>query len=140
MVAFPLSTSNEADNFSEIRVEVSLPESSLADLRYPDPFPSPPVEDYSERDESAVETTPRMDFSSPSASSDKLTFRSRRTDSMHETQQQSWYYYLIEIALRRIENRILNALNPKKHGSGFGVPVVEMLRIAIDFEKELLQW
>ena len=110
------------------------------DLQYPDPFPSPPVEEHVERDDSALEVSSHMDFASPSSSTERLGFRSRRVDSMDENQQQSWYYYLIEIALRRIANRILNALNQVKLVPGVAFPVMEMIKVTIDFEKQLLQW
>ncbi|KAL6412655.1 hypothetical protein AUP68_03860 [Ilyonectria robusta] len=122
----------------EIRVELSLPESTLAALQYPDLFPSPPVE---ETDPSPSPSTTAFDpsysdFASPSSGGSQK----RHTKSMNESQQHSWYYYLTEIALRRIGNRILNALYKNGNVPGYGVPVMEMLEIAADFEKQLGQW
>ncbi|KAH8694612.1 hypothetical protein BGZ61DRAFT_588540 [Ilyonectria robusta] len=122
----------------EIRVELSLPESTLAALQYPDLFPSPPVE---ETDPSPSPSTTAFDpsysdFASPSSGGSQK----RHTESMNESQQHSWYYYLTEIALRRIGNRILNALYKNGNVPGYGVPVMEMLEIAADFEKQLGQW
>lgn len=123
---------------SEIRVELSLPESTLAALQYPDLFPSPPVEEtVSSPSPSTVAFDPSYsDFASPSSGGSQK----RHTESINESQQHSWYYYLTEIALRRIGNRILNALYKNANVPGYGVPVMEMLEIAADFEKQLGQW
>ena len=124
---------------SEIRIEMSLPESSIANLQYPDTFPSPPNEESAVEEDRGVDNS-FGDVLSPSSSSSTAVQRRRRTGSIDGNQQQSWYYYLIEIALRRIGNRVLNAFYKNSSYPGYGIPVSEMMRIATDFETQLQQW
>lgn len=69
---------------SEFLREIPLTRSALMSLDYPDPFPSPP-------------TLP---------SSESLKINSRDI-SFNKSQEQSWLFYLAEIAVRRILDRAL---------------------------------
>ena len=139
MVMFPLKQFvSILIAYSEIRIEMSLPESSIANLQYPDTFPSPPNEESAVEDDEVVNAKTFGDMLSPSSSASVQ--KRRRTGSIDQSQQQSWYYYLIEIALRRIGNRILNAFYRNGSYPGYGMQVAEMMRIATDFEAQLQQW
>lgn len=121
---------------SEIRVELSLPESSIASMSYPDMFPSPPTEEH---DDTAVLSPD--DSLTTLSSSETFPPAGRRTTSFNnQNQQQSWYYYLSEIALRRIGNCLLNSFYKNDDYPGSGMTVLEMIIVATDFENQLSQW
>jgi hypothetical protein len=54
--------------------------------------------------------------------------------------QRSWYYYLSEIASRRIANRIFNGFYKTGPQSWFSVPMARMQRIAEELDAQLVQW
>jgi hypothetical protein len=109
-------------------------------MRYPDMFPSPPSEVTGNGQHEVVDMPPLSDLASPSSSTDTFASRQHQAGTIDEIQKQSWYYYLTEIALRRIGNRILNAFYKDKAVPGYGIKVVEMMMIAVDFESQLMQW
>jgi len=125
---------------SEIRVELNLPESSIATISYPDMFPSPPNEE---------DVTSIADGESP-FTNDSISLQGvgeptpgqqHRTPSFGQSQQrQSWYYYLSDIALRRIFNSVLNSFYTTEHHAGFNMPVQNMVDTAIEFLEQLSQW
>ena len=57
-----------------------------------------------------------------------------------QEQEQSWYYYLSEIALRRIVNRVLNAFYRDDYQSWLNMEVPSMVKIGEDFMQLLEQW
>jgi hypothetical protein len=99
----------------ELREEVNLPPTSLAKVEYPDIFPSPPNE---------TPFAEETDTSGPL----ELAF------------QQSWYYYLSEIALRRISNRITHALYKSQSKSWLTMPLQRIQRIADELDAQVVQW
>lgn len=129
---------NDSANLSsELRVELSLPESSIATIRYPDLFPSPPSDDTASHEEFAV-VSPCDTISTPGQ---PITpGRRRRTTFTSEVQLKSWYYYLSEISLRRIGNRLLNTFYSSDNYPGSGMTVPEMVSVAVDFEDQINQW
>ncbi|KAL3418702.1 vegetative cell wall protein gp1 [Phlyctema vagabunda] len=113
----------------ELRVELQLPESSIASIRYPDMFPSPP--------DPASPVTAEVNFSEQDFNIDSPMSQVSSV-SNSQMQQQSWYYYLTEIALRRIANRVLNAFY--KNELSLNMPLASMINHANNFEAESLQW
>lgn len=111
----------------EFRVELPLPNGILADLEYPDMHPSPP------------------DTSSPGGGM-VLTGGSSYVSSTHQQlgtmyrQEQSWLYYLTEITLRRLANRILNAFYTEDSSSWTDESVPRMVEVAKEFEIQLQDW
>lgn len=102
----------------EMRDEVDLPPTGLAKVEYPDIFPSPPNGSQECQQVSRPE--------SPTTGESLL--------------QYSWYYYLSEIACRRIANRISNALHKTKHDLWHTISLSRMERIALELEGQLSQW
>ena len=92
----------------ELRSELDLPHSSLADLEYPDMYPSPP------------------DL--------------RVGDELSEQQEQSWFYYLTEITLRRISNCIVNTLYSSDYRRWDEETIPAMIKAAEGFDKQLREW
>ncbi|KAJ6086191.1 hypothetical protein N7486_010472 [Penicillium sp. IBT 16267x] len=59
--------------------------------------------------------------------------------SAHE-QQQAWFYYLSEIALRRIGNRVLNSLYKESFESWKEYDIPSTIKIAHEFLRQLNEW
>ncbi len=53
-------------------------------------------------------------------------------------EEESWYYYLTEIALRRIGNRIINSFF--LHDRSLWLDIKPLLRVAQEFEAQILSW
>lgn len=85
-------------------------------------FPSPP-------DPSGSVYSPEVSASTP----EQQSFRRRG-------QEQSWYYYLSEIALRRIANRVLNTFYREEHQSWLTMDISAMVGMAADLMRQLDQW
>lgn len=64
-------------------------------------------------------------------------------DNWQSVQEDSWYYYLAEIALRRIADDIIGTLYPAEqerdyHGAGY--PIEDLIPIAQEFVRQLEGW
>lgn len=121
---------------SEILSEVTLPESGIADIEYPHMFPSPPElsSDSGSSVLSPAAITPSPGFESPS-----LNIHSNSM-TIQQEQEKSWFYYLSEIALRRIGNRILNAFYREETPQWVNMNAQETTKIAEEFIRQLEQW
>ena len=102
----------------EMRDEIDLPPTGLAKVDYPDVFPSPPGD------------TPEPED----------VGRNRPTDHLEQTFQRSWYYYLSEIASRRIANRITHALHNVPLEGWSSASSKRLQRIAEELDAQILQW
>lgn len=71
---------------------------------------------------------------------DHLIQESRPVSCISDSQEKSWYYYLSEIALRRIGNSILNMFyaNDKYPGGDMALPL--MVKTATNFLDQMAQW
>ncbi|KAH6718437.1 hypothetical protein BKA61DRAFT_302044 [Leptodontidium sp. MPI-SDFR-AT-0119] len=104
----------------EIRVQLDLPQSNLCKLDYPFLFPSPP--------------SPGSPVESPESA---LTASSQQ---LQLAEEQTWFYYLSEIALRRIENRVLNAFYTEDHPRWLQTDLSVMIAAAEDIELQMETW
>ncbi|KAG4436538.1 hypothetical protein IFR05_007976 [Cadophora sp. M221] len=104
----------------EIRVQLDLPQSGLCKLDYPFLFPSPP--------------SPGSPVESPAST---LTTSSQQ---LQLAEEQTWFYYLSEIALRRIENRVLNAFYKEDHPHWLQTDLSVMIAAAEDIEMQMETW
>jgi hypothetical protein len=118
---------------SEIRVELNLPESSVANVRYPDMFPSPP-----NTDGSAMTSESFVSPMSAEMASNSVIDQPPR--SFSESQEKSWYYYLSEIALRRIGNNVLNTFYTSDQYPGSDMSIQVMVKSATNFLDQMTQW
>ena len=127
------------NNSSEMGGELPLAVSALATLEYPHLFPTPP----SVPSPATERTTTYADVLSDSCSPAVSTPYSRRAESsIAYNEDQSWYYYLTEIALRRIGNRVLNAFYKDGFMSWLNLPpqaISGMIKVAKHFDDEILQ-
>ncbi|CAG8934760.1 unnamed protein product [Penicillium salamii] len=126
----------------EIRVELPLPQSAIAEYEYPALFPTPPTlpDNYPNSGDDLGDGT------DPGAAPWSLnTERSNippRGIYNHITnlfdEQQSWYYYLTEVALRRIGNRVLNAFYREEPSAWSNIK--PFISIAFEFESQINAW
>ncbi|KAK3670543.1 hypothetical protein LTR78_009647 [Recurvomyces mirabilis] len=125
---------------SEFRVELPLPQSELAYDHHLQMFPTPPSPaaghnardkiDIGEVSSGGVSDVPSTDNSHDSVCSVAL--------SRLYTEEESWYYYLTEIALRRIGNRIINSFfhcEPRKW-----LNIQHYLGLAREYDTQLAAW
>lgn len=134
----------------EFRVELPFPQSELSLGDYPNLFPSPPSPEATNEGEA---TTSLPVFADSSGHSDRVlapldTFNSYSdTPDSHGPKQQakhlyneeeSWYYYLTEIALRRIGNRIINSFFCRDRSTW--IKIKPFIRIAQEFEVQVSSW
>ncbi|KAH6611694.1 hypothetical protein C7974DRAFT_407198 [Boeremia exigua] len=110
----------------EIRMDVCLPASGLAKVMYPDAFPSPPCGSPVPRSESAADGTVGNTDAPASMLSPEL--------------ENSWSYYLSEIAVRHITNRVINIFYQKNESSWLSMPIHQMIWLAQELESQLIQW
>lgn len=112
----------------ELRAEMNLPNSSLVDVHNANIHPSPPVIN-------ADDMGPSLDDGS------LLSRANARTPSTtHHQKEQTWFYYLTEITLRRIANRVLNILYPGDHTTWTEEAVLSMVNAVESFEQQLDEW
>ncbi|PVH85798.1 hypothetical protein DL98DRAFT_37513 [Cadophora sp. DSE1049] len=119
----------------ELRVQMPLPASGIADLHFPDLFPSPPWVSSPTSEELEVEHTPSNWNRTPGSHAS-----SSRSAEHSKEQEKSWFYYLTEIAFRRIGNRILNIFYGEENPDCSSMDILDMIRMTSDFERELDQW
>lgn len=115
----------------EMRAELDLPQSALCKVAYPDLFPSPPTP-------SSPAESPLEHLSHQTPMSTTTPHSSTSTNTLHNLEQQSWFYYMSEIALRRIENRVLNAFYKQKHHHWTNI--ADMINAANQVEAQLDAW
>ncbi|KAH8901557.1 hypothetical protein GQ53DRAFT_707923 [Thozetella sp. PMI_491] len=115
----------------ELRTEMDLPNSSLADLDYPDMYPSPPDPDASGTSANA---------GSPVVEGSTGQTRPRRMMTDKASREESWFYYLTEITLRRIGNRIINAFYSNSLADWNEEAIPSMAKEVEEFERQLEEW
>ena len=138
----------------EFRVELPLPQSPIADLERTDMFPSPPLpapSKYVSRTTSPASLHRFVNINydvgledirghdrTLSHDSDEWAIRQHARELCNE--EQSWYYYLTELALRRIGNRIINTFyqHPEEHKSW--LDITPLIPIAQELEAQISTW
>lgn len=108
-------------NKSELRMEINLPPSGLAKVALSDFFPSPPSDDHQK---AQVFNT----LASPSS------------EASHTEVERIWSYYLSEIAVRKIGNRIMNCFYQEDAAAWLSMPLHRLIRVAEELELQLSQW
>jgi hypothetical protein len=134
---------------AEFRVELPLPQSEIAEYEFPKLFPSPPSPP------SPLQSSPEIVpnrfavhmLLSPTTASPQpaTTLQSAESSSIRVhakklcREEESWYYYLTEVALRRIGNRIINSFFTSNHLSSW-LDIEPYLDIAMEFEAQVSTW
>lgn len=121
----------------EVRTELDLPQSELCKLEYPYLFPSPPSPASPvQNSESSLPTSTPGSTATPSSEA----FSMASSSSYQREEEKSWFYYLSEIALRRIENHILNTFYRADHTSWRQMDVQDLISAATSIEDQLAIW
>lgn len=126
----------------EIRVQLDLPQSDLCKLDYPFLFPSPPTpgSPAAESPEDHQGQGPASTASTSTSSQLLSLAASTSTCASQRAEEQTWFYYLSEIALRRIENRILNAFYKDDHQHWLQMDLAIMVSAAEEIEAQMESW
>ncbi|KAM0717786.1 hypothetical protein Q7P37_006118 [Cladosporium fusiforme] len=127
---------------SEFRVELPLPLTEVANHQHSEMFPIPPTPQ--ELNPRTYEVSPESASYSPVVSERETeesiiqqSLLSKQTKKLCN-EEESWYYYLTEIALRRVGNRIVNTFFNRDPEAWLNVK--PLLRIALEFDTQLSSW
>lgn len=136
----------------EFRVELPLAQSGLAQFEYAHSFPSPPSPAGTEispqpTPPAVLHHTDDLDINrllgthepvveSPHPRYDNLDIRRHSRRLYNE--EESWYYYLTEVALRRIGNRIINTFYRQDHATWMDIK--PLISIALEFDAQVSTW
>ncbi|CEL06454.1 hypothetical protein ASPCAL09631 [Aspergillus calidoustus] len=129
----------------EIRVELPLPQSAIAEFEYPTLFPTPPTlsGDYPGNDQfppGSLDEDRRTAHTQQHRLFDRPDLEARRHIIQLFDEEQSWYYYLTEVALRRIANRVLNAFYRGNRPASTWSTLKPFIPIALEFESQINAW
>ncbi|KAH6985338.1 hypothetical protein EDB80DRAFT_732121 [Ilyonectria destructans] len=118
----------------ELLLDIHLPQSCLADLQGIDLFPSPldPHFASAELPESPLFASSSGDSTTPA--------NSRIVNELRHSQEQSWYYYITEITLRRIHNRTLNLLYRDGHAGWNEKTIGSLPSTVTHLEEQIHEW
>ncbi len=111
---------------SEIRMEICLPTSGLGKIAYPDVLPTPPIGSPAPTEDSTGMIMAQERGGTLSMASAEL--------------ETSWRYYLSDIAVRHIANRLVNTFYQDDASSWLSMPIERMSRLAEELDLQLTQW
>ncbi|KAF2225484.1 hypothetical protein BDZ85DRAFT_231295 [Elsinoe ampelina] len=124
---------------SEFRVELPLSITDICTGHHPRMFPIPPTPPEPSGESSPDIHVGHMNIDSPiSRAGPALSATSTGLRKKRPGEEESWYYYLTEIALRRIGNRIINTFfrsDPKEW-----MDVTPLLGIALELDAQVSSW
>lgn len=115
----------------ELRAELDLPSGPLATSGYPDMHPTAP--DFLFREVESAQNSPEFAESPESVAS-------RRIQMSRPHLEASWYYYLTEITLRRMENEVLRLFYRHHHVDWIDSNIPSMASAAMHIEHQLDMW
>ena len=132
---------------AEFRVELPLPQSEIADYDFPHLFPSPPsplptevvgspihIHHPSSGHSSPLSVVSLSHVQMPTAEDYEIKLHAKRLCN----EEESWYYYLTEVALRRIGNRIINTFFSLDCPQW--MEIGKLLKVAAEFESQVSTW
>lgn len=125
---------------AEFRVELPLPQSEIAEYDFSCLFPSPPSPIFPPEIGRTIDSPTRA--SSPAMT--VSTFSEEDQDQVRQhskrlcNEEESWYYYLTEIALRRIGNRVINTFFRQDKMDWLNID--QYLDMAIEYEAQMTTW
>ncbi|KAG8631231.1 hypothetical protein KVT40_000371 [Elsinoe batatas] len=124
---------------SEFRVELPLSITDICTGHHPRMFPIPPTPPEPSNDNSPNIHSGHIDLDSPLSGAVPALSTSMATRAKKRPgEEESWYYYLTEIALRRIGNRIINTFfrsDPQEW-----MDVTPLLAIALELDAQVSSW
>ncbi|GAM87542.1 hypothetical protein ANO11243_055680 [Dothideomycetidae sp. 11243] len=125
---------------SEFRVELPLALTEIGSYSFPEMFPSPPTPkevvegEYHETDAVSHANTVMSESGHDNQTDTSLKYQAKNVYN----EEESWYYYLTEIALRRIGNRIVNTFFHQEPTAWLNI--VPLLRLALEFDAQVSTW
>lgn len=130
---------------SEINLEILLPKSSLSAIDWPCMFPTAPEFGTFEPEQADHVISPHGQNSAGDPSADNLSPREQFTADGSVSgppllYQQSWFYYLTEISLLRLSNRIIQSFYSAKPSEWLELPGIHMCNEVLGFQAQLQQW
>lgn len=126
---------------SEFRVELPLAMTEIGSHHHPDMFPIPPTpqEHFAESPNQSIDPAQPPMPSPYDADGDRMDVMSPRYQARRLcNEEESWYYYLTEIALRRIGNRVVNTFFRQEPEAWLNIK--PLLRIAVEFDVQVSSW
>ena len=112
---------------SEISVELRFPSSGLTRLNYTTAFPPPPLSSLTEHLYQEEHGSNKLDLVAHSP-------------GVQDEVERSWYYYLADIAARRILERVVDTFYVKEAVSLFHTTLPELIDTAKELQRQLTQW
>src|SRR5262245_23968514 len=103
-------------------MEINLPPSGLAKVNYPDVFPSPPAR------------SPILTQNLPANTMSIAHMSSFATQGLEPDMELIWCYYISEIAVRKICNRVMNCFYENDETSWLSMSLNRMIRVAEELE------
>jgi hypothetical protein len=119
---FALTTRN-----SETSIEIKFPSSGLTKINYTSHFPAPPLATTAE-DFYRVHSA--FDFDTEATSPARI----------HNEFEEGWYYYLADIAARRLLQRVISSLYHAGESAWVDAPYPGLLQTAEELSRQLSQW
>ncbi|KAF2009396.1 hypothetical protein BU24DRAFT_444855 [Aaosphaeria arxii CBS 175.79] len=113
----------------EISVELRCPPSGLTKLNYTNSFPAPPTAASNED----LYELPTLNGSATSPTAASM-------NTLHHDFEKAWYYYLADIAARRILQRVMDVFYRQSEVSWTQIPLSELLKTATELDRQLDQW
>jgi hypothetical protein len=110
----------------ETSIEISFPSSGLTKLNYTSHFPAPPIATVTTSEEFYRMHSDFVDATSPAR--------------IHNDFAEGWYYYLADIAARRILQRVISSSYSGGVSGWLDVPVKSLLQTATELDRQLTEW
>lgn len=112
---------------SEVSVEFRFPASGLTKLNYTSHFPQPPLATSTEQ-LYRIHTDPGVE---PQAT---------HSVNVHNELETGWYYYLADIAARRILQRVIQSFYESSESNWIELPLQDILHTAEELDRQLTEW
>ena len=130
---------------AEFRIELPLPQTEIAAYSFPNLFPSPPSPIVAGNKSAPGDGTSPVNARASSSNisitqmlspeqEDEVKLHAKRLCN----EEESWYYYLTEVALRRIGNRVINTFFRQDRSEWMNIE--PYLDVAIEFEAQVSTW
>lgn len=112
---------------SETSIEIRFPSSGLTKLNYTSHFPAPPLATASE-DFYCMHSDFGLDIESTSPA------------RIHSEFEEGWYYYLADIAARRLLQRVISSSYNAGEGVWLDEPFQSLIHTAEELDRQLSEW
>lgn len=108
-------------------MELRFPSSGLTRLNYTNSFPSPPTA-----------TPVEKLYDTPSDAG--IESVSTQSPLVQQETEKAWYYYLADIAARRILQRVVDTFYKKSESAWCEASLPNLVQTAEELDRQLVQW